>query len=91
VPACLWYVWRNKCKTRRRKALFLGCVMVFLAAPLPINRRIARLSLWNRFWRYFSGTCVGDSEVDRRKQSLFCLVPHGVFPFGVAFASLGRF
>lgn len=48
VPAYLYHVWRTKCKTRRRKALFLGCLVVFLTAPIPINRRIARLPLWDR-------------------------------------------
>ncbi|CBN75192.1 mono-or diacylglycerol acyltransferase type 2 [Ectocarpus siliculosus] len=90
VPAYLYYVWRNKCKTRRRKALFLACLVAFLAGPMPVTRRIARLSVWNRFWRYFSGSFVGEMDACRGKQSLFCLVPHGVFPFGVALASLGR-
>eukprot|EP00752_Nemacystus_decipiens_P007620 g6810.t1 len=90
VPAYLYHVWRNKCKTRRRKALFLGCLVVFLTAPIPVNRRIARLPLWDRFWRYFSGRIVGELEACKGKQSLFCLTPHGVFPFGVALASLGR-
>lgn len=49
VPAYLYHVWRNKCKTRRQKALFLGCLVVFLTAPIPINRRIARLPLWDRY------------------------------------------
>lgn len=49
VPAYLYHVWRNKCKTRRRKALFLGCLVVFLTAPIPVNRRIARLPLWDRY------------------------------------------
>ena len=49
VPAWLYYVWRNKCKTRRRKALFLGCLVVFLTAPIPVHRRISRLSLWTRY------------------------------------------
>lgn len=90
VPACVWYVWRNKCKTRRRKALLIGCLMLLLTAPLPANRRLAKLALWNRFLRYFSGKAVGKLEPPGGKQSMFCLVPHGVFPFGIALSSLGR-
>ena len=48
VPACVWYVWRKKCKTRRRKVLLIGCLMLLLTAPLPANRRLAKLALWNR-------------------------------------------
>ncbi|CAN0010794.1 unnamed protein product, partial [Laminaria digitata] len=90
VPACVWYVWRNKCKTRRRKALLIGCLVLLLTAPLPDNRRLAKLALWNRFLRYFSGKAVGKLESPGGKQSIFCLVPHGVFPFGIALSSLGR-
>eukprot|EP00904_Undaria_pinnatifida_P004885 jgi/Undpi1/1526/HiC_scaffold_11.g04916.m1 len=89
VPACVYYVWRKKCKTRRRKALLIGCLMLLLTAPLPANRRLTKLALWNRFLRYFSGKAVGKLEAGE-KQSIFCLVPHGVFPFGIALSSLGR-
>lgn len=43
-----------------------------------------------RFLRYFSGKVVGDVAARAGKQSLFCLVPHGVFPFGIALSSLSR-
>lgn len=90
VPACLYYVWRKRCKTRRRKALFLGFLVILLTAPLPVDRRVARFSLWNRFLRYFSGKVVGEMAGSTGRQSLFCLSPHGVFPFGIALSSIGR-
>lgn len=65
---------------------------ITLSNPLT-ERRMHRTpfsSLRDRFWRYFSGSVVGESEACKGKQSLFCLTPHGVFPFGVALASLGR-
>lgn len=54
--------------------------------PCPRPRPRSRF----RFLRYFSGKAVGKLESPGGKQSIFCLVPHGVFPFGIALSSLGR-
>ncbi|CAM9689968.1 unnamed protein product [Discosporangium mesarthrocarpum] len=91
VPASLWYVWRKKCKTRRRKFLFLLSLLAILTTQqLPTTRRLTKHALWDRFLRYFSGRVVGEVQAAANRQALFCLVPHGIFPFGVAFGSLGR-
>ena len=44
----------------------------------------------HRFLRYFSSRAVGEVEASRR-QALFCLVPHGIFPFGIAFSALSTY
>ena len=50
-------------------------------------RRRARL--WRLFQRYFNAHAVGQvGHPGAQKQAIFCLYPHGIFPFGIAFASL---
>ncbi|CAM9529748.1 unnamed protein product, partial [Choristocarpus tenellus] len=90
IPGFLWYMWRKKCKTRRQKALLLGCLLAAFTVPMPTTRKLTKLKLWDRFLQYFSGRVVGEAQAGLNQQTLFCLVPHGIFPFGIALGSLGR-
>ncbi|KAG5187160.1 mono-or diacylglycerol acyltransferase type 2 [Tribonema minus] len=94
VPAGAYVFYKKYCTTRKRKLAFAAVLAAIIMVPLPECRRVTRLRIWRMFLRYFSGRAVGHLSKDagdHQQQALYCLVPHGIFPFGIAFAALSDF
>ena len=74
------------------QAIFLAAVVLVLAYPLRPQRRITKWKLWEHFHRYFTTRAVGAGVTapPPEKPLLYCISPHGIFPFGIALSSLGE-
>eukprot|EP00934_Nitzschia_sp_Nitz4_P005023 Nitzschia sp. Nitz4//scaffold283_size24287//11589//12736//NITZ4_008404-RA/size24287-snap-gene-0.16-mRNA-1//-1//CDS//3329545651//5013//frame0 len=85
---------------RRKRALYAGILaamaVLFVAGPHR-NKRFGEWSkfhkwkLWTAFYRYFAFEVVADGGHDSvkdlmDKQAIIAVSPHGLFPFGLAFA-----
>jgi len=87
---------------RKRRAIYLGLVIVastFFAVGPHRNHRVGELihvhrwSLWKSWLRFFAFEIVADQGFDSVKhlidrQAIVAVSPHGIFPFGLAFAAL---
>lgn len=87
---------------RKRRALYVGFIVAasaFFAIGPHRNRRVGewvnapRWSLWNSWFRFFAFEVVADQGLASvkpfiDKQAIVAVSPHGIFPFGLAFAAL---
>ncbi|CAM9804363.1 unnamed protein product [Phaeothamnion confervicola] len=90
-PAGLYWFYRKKCTTRTRKIAFVVALVILLGAPLPVDRRLTKLWIWERFLRYFKARVVPPNDSGKLTQALFAVIPHGIFPFGIAMTALTSF
>jgi hypothetical protein len=103
--AWAWKKFRSIPKTeRKRRAVYLGLVIAasfFFAIGPHRNRRVGALlnvhkwSLWKSWLRFFAFEIVADLGLDSVKhlieeQAIVAVSPHGIFPFGLAFAALSE-
>lgn len=101
--AWAWKKFQSIPKTdRKRRAVYLGLILAtstFLAIGPHRNSRVGDLinvhkwSLWKSWLRFFAFEIVADEGFDSvkhliDKQAIVAVSPHGIFPFGLAFAAL---
>lgn len=89
---------------RKRRAIYLGFLIAasaFIVAGPHRNRRVGdwmnvhKWSLWKSWLRFFAFEIVADQGFDSVKQlldtqAILTVSPHGIFPFGLAFAALSE-
>lgn len=91
LPLLAWYVWKKKCTTKKKKALTLVLFLGLIYGPLPRRDSVRKWKLWDIFASYFGITVLADGTTPTRgQQYIFAFTPHGVFPFGVALAAIGK-
>ena len=87
---------------RKRRAIYLGFTIAasafFVAGPHRHRRvgewiHVHQWSLWKSWMRFFAFEVVADQGLDSIKtlidsQAIVTVSPHGLFPFGLAFAAL---
>ncbi len=81
---------------RRTRMYRAWSFFVFLAvlASFPVNRcrAFSGNRLWERIWfNYLGVRVVGPAsfaEYAKSRQLLYAIIPHGLFPFGLAFAAI---
>ena len=98
-----WKKFQSIPKTeRKRRAVYLSFVIAastFFAVGPHRNRRVGdwinvyNWSLWKSWLRFFAFEIVADQGINSVKdvidrQSIVAVSPHGIFPFGLAFAAL---
>mmetsp|Transcript_7984 Transcript_7984/g.12110 ORF Transcript_7984/g.12110 Transcript_7984/m.12110 type:complete len:323 (+) Transcript_7984:166-1134(+) len=87
IPVGLYFFYKRHCRSRKKKIAFFCTLFLLTFSPLPEIRRIKKFFLWRMFFKYFEGR-VERHNFSPTSQAIYCLFPHGIFPFGVAFASL---
>uniref|UniRef100_A0A7S2C4T0 Acyltransferase n=1 Tax=Octactis speculum TaxID=3111310 RepID=A0A7S2C4T0_9STRA len=77
----------RKKKKRRAIGIFILCAIL---AWMPIRRWrwLHQLSVWDIWFEHLQVKVIG--EEPPRRQLLYAIVPHGVFPFSLGFAALGH-
>ncbi len=88
VPMAIWLGWK-KCKTRRRRIIYVLVLCVVLSWPARRWEAVVRHGLWSRFVEYFAVEVVADDPLPKDPSVLYAVIPHGTFPFGVGVLSLG--
>ena len=103
--AWAWKKYRSIPKNeRKRRAIYLAFIVAgsALFAVGPHRKRkvgewidVHRWSLWKSWLRYFAFEIVADNGLDSIKdfidrQAIVAVSPHGIFPFGLAFAALSE-
>jgi hypothetical protein len=103
--AWAWKKYRSIPKNeRKRRAIYLSFIVagsaLFAAGPHR-NRKVGewinvhRWSIWKSWLRFFAFEIVADNGLDSIKdfldrQAIVAVSPHGIFPFGLAFAALSE-
>jgi hypothetical protein len=89
---------------RKRRAVYLAFIVAgstFFAVGPHRNRKfgewvdVHRWSIWKSWLRFFAFEIVADNGFDSVKaliesQAIVAVSPHGIFPFGLAFAALSE-
>ena len=89
---------------RKRRAVYLGLILTTTALVTFGPHRNSRVgnwihvhkwSLWKSWLRFFAFEIVADQGFEsindlRQKQAIVTVSPHGIFPFGLAFAALSE-
>lgn len=89
---------------RKRRAVYLGLIITTTALVTFGPHRNSRVgnwinvhkwTLWRSWLRFFAFEIVADQGFDsindlRHKQAIVTVSPHGIFPFGLAFAALSE-
>lgn len=104
VPLLFRWLWRKwkKTKDASRRAFYAALIIAFLGIKIVGPHRNPRVgawlkvrewSLWKSWLRYTAFEVIADSPTAKRnfireKQAILAVSPHGLFPFGLAFAAL---
>lgn len=100
----LWRKWKNIPQSNKRKRIIVGGILlsviaVYVAGPHRTARvgewaKIRKWNLWKRWFRYLALEVVLDGVTSqqsfdpRKERSIIAFVPHGIFPFSLAFGVL---
>jgi 1-acyl-sn-glycerol-3-phosphate acyltransferase len=104
VPAlCAWLVRRYRKipkDQKRRRAIYAGLLFtttaLLVAGPhrtpkFGTSVKVHEWKLWNSWMRFFAFQVVLDNKetlLSLKDQAILGISPHGIFPFGLAFAAL---
>ena len=87
LPILVYLAWK-KADTIKRRALLLAALGLLLFIPTRRTEWLRKLPIWDKWFQYFSIQVRGNSLP--KSQAIYAFTPHGIIPFGLALATLGK-
>jgi len=90
LPILVVYLLRKVCTTARRRLILLLTLVVLVFLPVRPWDKARRNWLFDQWNRYFSVRVHFEEALDKSRAAIFCMSPHGLYPFAQAIALTGR-
>lgn len=89
-PILVGYFLKKVCTTTKRRIILALTVLALVFAPVKPWDRARRNWIFDQWIRYFSVRVVFEEALDKSRPAIFCMSPHGLYPFAQAIALTGR-
>ncbi|PHJ23631.1 diacylglycerol acyltransferase [Cystoisospora suis] len=93
VPPVLYTLYRRHCTTKRRRLLFIACLLFMLLWPTRRYLPSRRWRIWRLLHRYHRATVIVEDakSLPPTQPTLFTALPHAIVPVAQAVLPTGEF
>lgn len=102
VYSMLWKKWRRIPKADKKRRAVYGAILLALAAMAAVGPhrsirvgkwlKARKWDLWTSWLKFIAFEIIADNPNEsfdiKKEQAIFAVIPHGIFPFALAFAAL---